>query len=229
VSTTTTNYGLVKPATGDLVDPTGGAPSDLNGNADIIDARLAVGHHWSAADSGYVQWTADPACYLNSTLTLATHTYYLSAMRVHKAGTFSKVGIICSALGTRTDLRFAAYNAAGTRLATTGNVTSSLTATGFTALSFSTTPNYVPGVVYVVGWSINSATFTLAATTTSIGDGIAANGPAGATTCRRFGSVSDGGSGTDIPASLTISSGVVSSPAFVCASTTQQFWCSLIP
>lgn len=227
MSTLTTHFSLKKPASSDLVDDVTGTPVDLNADLDAIDTEMALGHHWSAADSGYVAWSGDPGQYTNGTLTLTSHTYYLSAMRVHRSASVSKIGAIVTATGTRTDFRLAVYNAAGTRLGTTGNVTASV-ASGYKAYALTASTNVTPDLYYVVIWSINTVTFTLASSTNSTGDPVAANDAAGGTVIRRYGQVSDGGSGTDVPASLTISSGSVTSPVFATSGTNGQLWCGLI-
>lgn len=225
MATNTTNYSLSKPGTLDQVN----VATDLDGNYDIIDAEMGTGPHWPATDSGWLAWSGDPGMYTNATVTFATHVYFLSSLRVHVSATTTKVGVLISTRGTTTDLRYGLYDSTGTRVATTGNVTASVTGTGLKTASWATPFAITPGKYYIVLWAIASVSMVYRSATISDASAfVASNDPAGSTAIRRYGRVSDGGSATDIPASLTVSGGVVSSPAFVSNATDGQIWVAIL-
>jgi hypothetical protein len=215
---TTTNFALKKPASTDLVDSSG-APADLNGNADTIDANLGQDGLFWPGDSGLLGQT-QPLEYTNANgLAMTTQLFYVAAIRCNKVATTT--GIICgirTAAGTtgRTHSQIALYGPTGTKLGATTDGTSSsgiwTTGTGCIKIAWASTFSTVQGVLYALLWDVSTASLPafLGLTTTPSNAAAHLNDPVtqGSSNIRRWGSFS-AGSSSAVPASLTVSSSVV--------------------
>jgi hypothetical protein len=158
---------------------------------------------------------------------MATHTYYLGTIRNNTTGTANSVNIHFQGAGTVvTDFRIGLYGPTGTLLAKTGNGSATV-GTGLKQFALTSAATLAAGKMWFVLWTIATVGPTVTATTNTNGSA-AQNDPTPAgTQVRVTGSVSDGGAGTDVPASLTVAGGGnVTAPAF--AQTGQQMWAALV-
>ena len=173
-------------------------------------------------DSGYLAWSG-PLFLHNSSIVMASHTYYLGSLRSREGGGVGRGCIQVQNVGSGlTDFRVSVYDAVtGPRLGTTGNVAAAINGTGGRALTLAFTLPEAGKWFYIV-WCIAGTGPTLTATTNSNGS-VVQNDPAMGSAVRVTGTVSDGGSGTDTPASLTINDGVVSG----FSQSGQQIWLGL--
>lgn len=220
MSTLTTNFALVKPGSADLVTPSGNAPSDLNANFDSIDLQLGQDGLWRPSQAGLIAQTAPLEYSNNGTGALTTQLFFVAAMQCNKVATSTGIIInISTAAGItgRTHSRIACYGPTGTQLGLTadGTTTSGIwgASAGRVKIPWSSTFATVQGVLYFVIWDVATASVPGFQCLTTSGPQNAAllNDPvnAVATNITRWGSFS-AGSSTAVPASLTITSKVVS-------------------
>lgn len=194
------------------------------GLADPLDPEL-----WGAEDSGYLGWSQDPE-YVNNSATLTSHVRFLTGLRVRRGGSLGHVVIGKSGTaGTITDFRVGIYDANGVQVAKTANQSANVTGTNaIKRLAVASVVDLPPGKYFGEIWCIASVAPTLAASTATTPMSIASNDPTGSTAVRRFGSVTDGGSGTDVSASLTVGAGGnVTSPVYAVTSAQVQPWLGL--
>lgn len=227
MSTLTSNLGLIKPASTDLVTPVGNAPSDLNTNADTIDTWLGRVGDFSPTDSGYLGWT-QPNEYSNNTFTPTTQLYYVAAIPVPRTATCTGIACYITTTPSATNSahqQFAVFDATGTRIRTTTDNTSAggVLASTFNKIPWSSTFTTAPQMYYVMVWLVTTQatkpTFT-AATNSGSTQSFQAPVENNGTTIRRWGSFSTGSS-TAIAASITVSSGVVTIGGQTAAGLTQ--------
>lgn len=211
MATTTTNFGLRKPAAGDQANYV----TDLNAVFDVIDAWLGEASLFGPLKSGYLGWT-QPTEYSNNSFSPTTQLFYVASIPVVTSRTCTGIAAYCTTTPSATGnshQQFKLFDATGTQVAASTDDTSAPGAivAGFNktnwAATFVTSPQIYYALIWMVTTQATKPTFT-AATNSVTSPMFQAPVENNSTTIRRWGSFSTG-STTAAPSSITVTNGVV--------------------
>lgn len=110
------------------------------------------GNTWTASDHGFISWAFDPACSTTSGTTLSVGYIYLVQIILRNAATISKVAVMLGSAGatlTSGQCLAGLYTTAGTRVALTGDMSTTWNSAGYKAMSLTASYSAAAGKYYV--------------------------------------------------------------------------------